>query len=153
MARKNRKIRKQRGSRSCGEGSNKRHRGAGNRGGVGMAGTHKSKWTWVIKHAPDHFGRSGFKIPSKAKHVLNAINLWQIEEIANKAEVMGEEKEALGIGREGGKLVIDVTEFDYDKVLGKGTITRPLVVKAGSFSKIAEEKIKGAGGNAIVIGD
>jgi large subunit ribosomal protein L15 len=36
--------------------------------------------------------------------------------------------------------------LDVDKVLGKGRVTKPLIVTARSFSKRAQEKIESAGG-------
>jgi ribosomal protein L18E len=48
------------------------------------------------------------------------------------------------------KLILseDKNEFDLSKykILGKGSITKAVTVKALSFSKLAEEKIKKAGG-------
>jgi large subunit ribosomal protein L27Ae len=43
--------------------------------------------------------------------------------------------------------VIDVTQHGYFKVLGKGDLPKqPLVVRAKFISKLAERKIKEAGG-------
>ncbi len=41
--------------------------------------------------------------------------------------------------------------LDVDKVLGKGRVTKPLIVTARSFSKRAQEKIESAGGKAKVL--
>lgn len=44
-------------------------------------------------------------------------------------------------------LVIDVTKYGIFKVLGKGTLPeQPVLVRAKFFSKLAEKKIKEAGG-------
>mmetsp|Transcript_11029 Transcript_11029/g.35029 ORF Transcript_11029/g.35029 Transcript_11029/m.35029 type:complete len:82 (-) Transcript_11029:70-315(-) len=44
-------------------------------------------------------------------------------------------------------LVIDVTQYGYFKVLGKGQLpSQPMVVKAKYFSKLAEKKINEVGG-------
>ena len=44
-------------------------------------------------------------------------------------------------------LVIDVTKYGIFKVLGKGQLPElPVLVKAKFFSKLAEKKIKEAGG-------
>lgn len=137
MARADRKIRKKRGTRTCGRGSHKKHRGAGNRGGTGFAGTHKHKMTWVIKYAPDHFGRRGFKLPPEAKKRVNAINVGALEELARSHGV-----------KKGKKITLDLSQLGYDKVLGKGRVTTPLLVKAYSFTQRALEKIESAGGEA-----
>jgi large subunit ribosomal protein L15 len=151
MAHKNRKIRKKRGSRTCGKGHDRR--GAGGRGGTGMAGTFKGKWTWTIKHEPKRFGRRGFYVPSAVKHVVKTLNVGEIEEMANKAEIAGKKASFPGLFWEKNKLVIDLTQLDYTKVLGKGKITKPVVVKAKGFTKSAEDKIKGAGGETILVED
>ena len=41
--------------------------------------------------------------------------------------------------------------LDVDKVLGKGRVTKPLIVTARSFSKRAQEKLESAGGKAKVL--
>lgn len=47
--------------------------------------------------------------------------------------------------------VLDVTEFGFFKVLGKGMIPKqPIIVKAKLFSKGAEKKIKAVGGACIL---
>ncbi|MEE9593974.1 MAG: uL15 family ribosomal protein [Candidatus Hydrothermarchaeales archaeon] len=151
MATKDRKIRKKRGSRSCGMGYKKR--GAGGRGGKGMAGGLKSKWTWVIKNEPKRFGRRGFDVPLAVKRLVRALNVGDIEEMANKAALAGKKESFPGLSWEKNKLIVDLAQLKYDKVLGRGKITRPVVVKAGGFSKSAEEKIKGAGGETILVED
>ena len=43
--------------------------------------------------------------------------------------------------------VVNVTDFGYFKVLGKGQLpAQPIVVKAKFISKLAEKKIKEVGG-------
>ncbi|TYH52475.1 hypothetical protein ES332_D09G030500v1 [Gossypium tomentosum] len=48
--------------------------------------------------------------------------------------------------------MIDVTQFGYFKVLGKGVLpeNQPIVVKAKLVSKTAEKKIKEAGGAVVL---
>ena len=48
--------------------------------------------------------------------------------------------------------MIDVTQFGYFKVLGKGMLppSKAVVVKAKLVSKIAEKKIKEAGGSVVL---
>jgi large subunit ribosomal protein L15 len=110
-----------------------------------MAGTHKGKWTWVIKYAPDYFGRRGFDVPEEVKDVYETINIGELDEIA-------EELVAKGIAREvDGRIEVDVTALNVEKVLGAGKVTRALVVKAPRFSSLAVKKITEAGGEAIVL--
>ncbi len=146
MATKDRKTRKQRGSRSCGGGHHNKNRGAGNRGGKGNAGGHKGKWTWIIKYDPDHFGRSGFDLPAAIKHVYNSVNVGDIDENIGRLLKEGVAEEVKG------QISIDVTKLNCEKVLGGGRASKPLTVKAHSFSKSAVKKIEASGGKVIVIG-
>lgn len=51
----------------------------------------------------------------------------------------------------GGKApVIDLVSKGYFKLLGNGQITVPVIVKAKYFSKLAEKKIKEAGGACLL---
>jgi len=140
MATRFRKIRKKRGSRTCGGGSHKKRRGKGSKGGTGKAGGCKHKWSWVVKYAPDRFGRRGFKVPKAVKKEHEIINLGEIEEKLDKFLKKGIAKE------EKGKLIVNLDNY---KVLGEGEITKPLIIKASAFSASALEKIAKAGGEAI----
>ena len=46
--------------------------------------------------------------------------------------------------------VIDLTQHGVFKLLGRGHIDRPIVVKTKFISSIAEKKIKAAGGASIL---
>ncbi|MEK6977231.1 MAG: uL15 family ribosomal protein [Candidatus Hydrothermarchaeota archaeon] len=146
MATKDRKIRKKRGSRTCGGGSHKKSRNSGSRGGKGMAGTHKGKWSWIIKFDPEHFGDRGFQIPAAVKEVYQGINVGELDE--SLARLM---KEGIATEREGGYL-IDLGTVGKVKVLGGGKVRHPLTIKASGFSGTAVEKIEASGGKALVLG-
>jgi len=48
--------------------------------------------------------------------------------------------------------VIDCVQAGYYKVLGKGLLPKqPVIVKAKFFSRLAEEKIKKAGGCCVLV--
>ncbi|MCO5607292.1 hypothetical protein L7F22_061485 [Adiantum nelumboides] len=50
-----------------------------------------------------------------------------------------------------GPQLLDITHFGYFKVLGKGDAPpTPLIVNAKFFSKLAEKKIKQAGGVVVL---
>ncbi len=110
-----------------------------------MAGMHKGKWTWTIKYDPDHFGRSGFDIPQATKHVYNSVNIGDIDENAGRLLKEGIAEKVKG------RISIDVTKLNCEKVLGCGKASKPLIVKAYSFSKSAVKKIEASGGEAITI--
>jgi len=133
VVRRTKKIRKKRGSRTCGYGITKKHRGAGSRGGRGKAGMMKHKKTWMIKYDPNHFGKKGFKVPLKAKNVTKSITLRDLDTLAIKLN----------------RTEIDVSEFGYDKILSKGFLTQPLTVKAKKIVERAKKKIEEAGGKVV----
>ena len=53
--------------------------------------------------------------------------------------------------KENDKIVIDVTAIGYNKVLGKGRISKPLTIKSPQFSQSALKKIEEAGGEAVTL--
>ncbi|PNV77958.1 MAG: 50S ribosomal protein L15, partial [Thermoproteota archaeon] len=53
--------------------------------------------------------------------------------------------------REDGKLEVDLSAAGYDKVLGRGRISKPMVIKARAFSRMALERISQVGGEAVKV--
>jgi large subunit ribosomal protein L15 len=133
------KKKRRRGERTY-HGSHKKWRGGGSRGGRGKAGLHKHKWSYTVKYEPEHFGKKGFKRPLAVRKEIKTINLEELEKISEKM-----------VEKEGEKFKINVVKLGYEKVLGKGKITKPLIVEAKFFSKKAVEKLEKAGGKAVVI--
>jgi large subunit ribosomal protein L15 len=131
MARK-KKVR-QRGHKTHGWGSKKKHRGAGSRGGRGRAGIEDHKRLMLRKKGIE-MGSKGFKTMKerKLREKDRNVNLREVERLA------GDRKEII------------LREFGYDKVTGKGSLSRPLKVVAKSFSARAQEKIEGAKGKAVL---
>jgi large subunit ribosomal protein L15 len=119
-----------------GYGSMKKNRGAGNRGGRGMAGSGKradqKKPTILKKYGPSYFGKSGFNRPQSVVKKLKIINLYEIDKQATK---------------KGEGYSFDASK--YDKVLGTGKLTKKIKITSKSFSKTALEKIKQTGGESI----
>ncbi len=145
MATRKRKIRKLRGSRTCGKGSHKKARsGKGSRGGRGMAGSFGQKFSYVIKYMPEHIGKRGFTPPVAVRKEYNCINIGILCE-----KIDDYIKQGLAEKRDD-KIYIDVTKLGYDKVLGSGVVNKKLIVKARAFSKKAVEKIKRVGGEVII---
>lgn len=134
IKRKKRRVGKYRGSRNCGKGNVKNRGKPSGKGGRGQAGLKKHRKTWVIKYDPDHFGRHGFTSLHKRGKELN---LYEIENLIKKDEL--EKKE--------GKYTY---EFN-GKILGTGEISIPVTIKALSWSKRAEEKVKKVGGEILAI--
>jgi len=129
-----------RGRRSCGYGARKKHRGKGNRGGKGMAGTGKRAGhliTWILRNKIDYLGKKrGFKI-KMAKTKLKEINIDEINKKLNNFL-----KESIAKKTERGT---EVNLKGY-KILSRGNTKEKLFISADSFSKKAREKIENAGG-------
>jgi large subunit ribosomal protein L15 len=141
MPHKKRKVRKKRGSRTHGYGQVGQHRGGGQRGGHGKVGFHKHKWTYTVKYDPDRFTKHGF-IPHRRKKV-NAINIGKLDEqISNLIDSKQAEKTKDGVK-------VNLNFLGYDKLLGKGEVTHPLIVQIDSWSKSAAEKIEESGGKIL----
>jgi len=134
-------AKRRRGERSY-HGSHKKWRGAGSKGGHGKAGMHKHKWSYTLNYEPEHFGKKGFK-PVVAKEI-RAINLKDLDQLTEK---LLEKKLA---EKEGDKIKIDLEKVGYDKLLGSGKVSKPLVVEAKYFSKQATKKLEDAGGKAVM---
>ena len=135
MRRKGRQKKKYLGHRSFGRGNVKNRRGSGNRGGRGAAGLHKHKYSWVVKYAPNYFGKHGFH---KDSPDIKIMHLYEIQQDAMHGKL--EKKE--------GKHHL---AFD-GKILGTGHLSLPVHIKALAWSKRCEEKVKKAGGSLEKIG-
>lgn len=146
VVRRRKKSRKLRGAtRTHGYGRIGQHRKSGSRGGKGAAGMHKHMWTWVVKYAPTWFGKHGFNRPPELIPKIKGINVGELDELAAKLEA---ESQAV---KENGKIVIDVRNYGFNKVLGAGKITRPLKVITPYITSKAKEKIEAAGGEVVVL--
>lgn len=139
-----RKIRKLRGSRTCGWGRVGQHRKHGMKGGRGWAGGHKHKWTYVVKYAPNHFGKKGFRCPT-GRGGIKALNVGELNEILDKLASEGK------VEVKDGKYFVNLPKLGYEKLLGEGDISKPVIVEAKLYSKKAEEKILDAGGSIIKV--
>ena len=139
-----RKNRKKRGHVSAGHGRIGKHRK--HPGGRGNAGGMHHHRILFDKYHPGYFGKVGMRYFHKLSNrfhcpAVNVERLWSMVPTDKAAEA--------GAGK---APVIDVTQFGYTKVLGKGMLPpqRPIVVKAKLISKVAEKKIKAAGGAVLL---
>lgn len=142
------KKRRQRGSRTHGYGSSKKHRGAGSRGGRGRAGLgKKSKHKKVTAVREGALKNKGFKRPQKVQTHEEGINLMQIDQ---QIEQFVEDGSA---EKDGDSYVFNAQEAGFDKVLGKGRLTKNIDIHAERFSSKAEEKLAENGNEAVVLED
>lgn len=139
MPHKLRKVRKKRGSRTHGYGQVGQHR----KGTKGKAGLHKHRWTYVIKYEPDYFEKRGFTSQKAISRKTNVINVGELDELAHK--LTAEKK----LERKQKKIFLDLDRLGYDKLLGMGKITKPMLVKVVTHSEAAAKKIEEAGGQIL----
>ena len=117
---KRKKNTRQRGTHTHGWGSKKKHRGAGNRGGRGMAGSGKradqKKPSILKKYGSSYFGKRGFKpIQLKKQKIINFSDLYKLKDkIKNNT--------------------LNLKELGYTKLLSKGQPPK-LKIIISSFSK------------------
>jgi large subunit ribosomal protein L15 len=135
-----RKEKKRRRGERTYHGSHKKWRGGGSRGGRGKAGMHKHKWSYTVKYAPDHFGKDGFARPKEVK----AINLAELE------RMLPELVEKQIAEKEGEAIKINLKKIGYDKLLGAGSVSKPVVIEADAASASAIKKVESAGGRVVL---
>ncbi|MBS3117981.1 uL15 family ribosomal protein [Candidatus Woesearchaeota archaeon] len=124
---KKKKVTKQRGHKTHGWGSKKKHRGAGNRGGRGMAGSGKradQKKPTILRLEETYFGKRGFV--KKNKKYEKAINVGELKSFQTNQ--------------------INLIEKGYTKLLGKGEVKEKLSIIVEKVTKKAVEKIEKKGG-------
>jgi len=134
-----RKVRKKRGSRTHGYGQVGQHR----KGTKGKAGLHKHRWTYIIKHDPHYFEKRGFTSQKAISRKTNVINVGELGELADK---LAAEKK---LERKQKKIFLDLDKLGYNKLLGTGKITRPILVKVAAHSEAAGKKLEEAGGQVL----
>lgn len=134
VVRKRRKKNKLRGQRTHGAGNTKNRRGAGSRGGVGKAGSHKHKFS-------KYYVEFGTKRKLKAKEKGETITLTRLD------SKIPEWVEKGIVKKEGELIVVDGKEIGFDKILSNGKISHKIKPINIGLTKKAEEKIIQAGGN------
>lgn len=144
VVRKRKKHSRFRGNRHY-HGSHKKWRGSGNRGGRGLIGLDDHKKGFGLKYYPDHYGKHGFKRHYSLVQHIRTINLKDLDAMVEKL------KNRKLVEEENGKTKINLGKIGYDKLLGDGKITQPIIVEGKHFSKNAMKKLEEAGGKAVKI--
>ena len=139
---KRKKNTRQRGSHTHGWGAKKKHRGKGNKGGAGRAGSGKRADSkkpsyWSLKK------KKGFKKKNVIKRI-SAVNIRYLEE--NFERLLKEKK----IKKEKEDYILNLKDVGYNKLLSKGSIDRKIVITVPYASKKSIEKIKKNGGDIIL---
>ena len=120
-----------------GKTAGKGHKGQNARSGGGVRPGFEGGQLPLFRRLP----KRGFT-NAKFKTVYAVINLSDLDKFENGAVVTPELLHEMGIIKKG---------LDGVKVLGNGTLTKKLVVKANKFSDTAASKIEELGGKAEVI--
>ena len=140
---------KQRGDTTHGWGSRKKHRGAGNRGGRGMAGSGKradqKKPSILKKYGNSYFGKKGFF--NHNKKIVKPVNISYLEE--KLANLISKKL----INEKDNKYVVDLKNLGYNKLIGSGKITKKFIITTEAASNKAVEKVKKMGGEVILPSD
>ncbi len=133
---------KYRGSRTCGGGTHKNRRGAGNRGGRGRAGINAHHFVkWYKEMGGRVFGKNGFCNQTETE--VTAIDVGTLDQIIPSLLAQGIAKQ------EGDAVVINAADMGIDKVLGSGRVTKKINISAPAFSESAKAKIEKMGGKAL----
>jgi large subunit ribosomal protein L15 len=140
---KRKKVSRYRGSMTHGGGSKKKRRGAGNRGGRGMAGTGKrgdsrkpSIW------GQRYFGKRGFV--SKKRKRIQSLNINYLD---NHIDELISRKIAV---ENNSVIEIDLSKAGYNKLLSKGSVKNKYKINTKYASAQAIKKIKEKGGEVIL---
>jgi large subunit ribosomal protein L15 len=135
---------KYRGSRTCGGGTHKNRRGAGNRGGRGRAGINAHHFVkWYKEMGGPVFGKNGFC--NQTRTDVTAIDVGALDQIIPSLIAQGIAKQ------EGDAVVLNVADMGIEKILGSGKVTKKINLSASAFSEIAKAKIEKMGGKALVV--
>jgi|ETNmetMinimDraft_2_1059921.scaffolds.fasta_scaffold90526_2 large subunit ribosomal protein L15 len=142
---KRKKNSRQRGSKTHGWGAMKKHRGAGNRGGRGNAGSGKRGDANKPKFWKDKKfqGKFGFK-KKNVKIDVKAINLSyfddKLDKLLNKKVIIDNK----------GVYEVDLQKLGYNKLLSSGNVKNKYKITTLLASKKAIEKIESAGGEVVL---
>ncbi|AIY91264.1 uL15 family ribosomal protein [Geoglobus acetivorans] len=171
MAKK--KVKKFRGSRTCGKGRENRNRGGGNRGGRGNAGALKHKYIRTVKLAKAglyEIGKSGFTRPKvvRREYVLQkelkerlmelkavgAIDDYLYAYLKSRPDLNVGDLDAIadrlvenGLAEKDGDVYrINLADLGYYRLLGSGRVSKKLVISVEYATPKAIEKVESAGG-------
>jgi large subunit ribosomal protein L15 len=166
LKQKRTKVSRMRGTSSHGGGHKKKRRGAGHRGGIGLSGSGArgdQKKTAVLSGSSSffkilsaqkgvpvkelmkkymHFGKKGFKSLNKTSNEVLSINY--IETNFDKMVAEGL------IIKEKTEFIFNATAAGYDKVLGRGKISKKVTIIVEEISALAKQRVEEAGGKVIL---
>ena len=117
-------------------------------GGFGRAGRYRHKRSRLIRTKEffqmHYAGKKGFTSIAGKKRAKKTLNLWELSEMIDR--LVAEKKAQL----EGQRVIVDLGELGFGKLLGAGSISKAVQVKVDECSESALKKIKEAGGDAVL---
>jgi len=131
------KTQKQRGSRTCGWGAGKKHRGAGSRGGKGRAGMGKrgqQRKSLTFARGKIPYGKERSKA-ERIRKKTKIINLNQIDAILDRWVAEGKATKDKTL------YSLDLDKLGYDKILSSGKLTKNVKIKINAMSKKTKQKL------------
>jgi len=161
------RIKRIRGTRTCGGGSHKKRRGKGSKGGSGNAGAYGHHFVQSLKKGIRK-GKNKSQVPlqNRAAKRFNqnflkslndtVVNVGELERIleelieGEKAKRFDQTFLKFEEGEKKDSIYLDATLLGIEKILGKGKVTRKLILRANKISRVAKEKIERAGGEVEV---
>ena len=138
------RIKRIRGTRTCGGGSHKKRRGKGSKGGSGNAGAYGHHFVRSLRMGIRK-GENKSQLPLHNRTANKAVNVGDLEEMLEDQTFLKFEVE-----QKADSIYLDASRLGVEKILGKGKVTRKLVLRANKISRVAKEKIEGAGGEVEV---
>jgi len=113
------------------------------RGGHGNAGWCKHKWTHVLRYEYGRIGKHGFICPTSRGELatINVGDLDRLIDIPPKGKVATATE----------KVLLNLVERGYQKLLGAGKVTRPFQITVHECSESAKKKIEEAGGSIELV--
>ena len=151
------KIRKMRGTRTCGYGRVGQHRKTGQRAGRGKTTQwKKSKRSYYLKQKelgfpdPDwDIGKKGFKRPQDMVRIYKVHSL-NVKDLDTKIENLVQNKKAT---KSGNTYTINLNDINIQKILGRGEINKKINLTVKRASKNAIKKIEAAGGKVTILSE
>jgi large subunit ribosomal protein L15 len=134
---------KYRGSRTCGGGTHKNRRGAGNRGGRGNAGVNAHHFVRAYLVRGPVFGKCGFKHHHEPSITGDVLDIGEIDQIIPVLIQTGCAEQ------DGDTVILDAAVLGIEKVLGGGKVRHKMNITAVAFSQQAIAKIEAKGGHAL----
>jgi large subunit ribosomal protein L15 len=157
MRKHSKKIRKMRGTRTCGYGRVGQHRKTGQRAGRGKTSQwKKSKKSYYLKQKelgfpdPDwKIGKKGFKRPQDMVRISQT-NTLNVKDLDYKIDELVEQKKAT---KSGNSYSIDLNKINIQKILGKGEINKQINITVKKASENAIKKIEASGGKVTLLSE